>query len=471
MYVLGFLTFLLVVAAQPQPQWAATVQQPTPAGNLAAQQPERALQDVVVMLQTLKTPDGAASAATNAANAAANAAEVAVIAAKTAANAAVSANTAANEVASAHAAAGAVARSKASATARASVKIGANVAASASANVASNGDATVSVSAAPFAMVPASSAWSTSQWYIMQASQLIAGLTFAMIVKAFCVAGNMLVQVSPFPQVRRWESRGCTGEADAAPYVSIAFGGCQWCFYGAFAWIVTSRSGFLILVHANCLGAILGTYYVRTFYRNCRNEVFLASLQKYLSAVSALALLQVCAMSVLPAERALFLTGLISSFCSFVGATSVLVTVPTVLRTKDSRSIPGPFAVANLCSALVWSLCGYLLDDPLVMVPNLFACACSATSLGLKVIYPSELFPSGEDKLALVEEGIETPGKKGSLTGKRVLDVPTEFTPIKSRMSEKSVFAFLEGQCQKVLMPVAVVDDAGDGTDGTGGTC
>merc|ERR1719484_505587 len=105
-----------------------------------------------------------------------------------------------------------------------------------------------------------------------QTTVLLQGITFALVIKVLCMAGNVLVQVSPYPQVNRWESRGCTGEADAAPYVSIAFGGCQWCFYGMFAWIVTSRSGFLILVHSNCLGAVLGTYYVVAFLRNCRNE-------------------------------------------------------------------------------------------------------------------------------------------------------------------------------------------------------
>merc|ERR1719484_469525 len=215
------------------------------------------------------------------------------------------------------------------------------------------------------------------------------GLSFAMIIKAMCVVSNVLVQISPFPTAARWDARGCTGEADAAPYVSIAFGGCQWCFYGILAWLVTSRSGFLILVHSNCLGAILGSYYVSTFYRNCRNEDALRTLQKYVSAVTALAALQVCALSVLPAERALFLIGIISSFCSFINATSVLVTVPQVLRTKDSRSIPGPYAIANCASSLCWSLCGYILADPCVMMPNIFATCCAGASLALKAVYPT----------------------------------------------------------------------------------
>jgi len=88
--------------------------------------------------------------------------------------------------------------------------------------------------------------------------------------------------VSPFPQVKKWEHRKNTGEADSAPYVSIAFGGWQWCYYGMFAFLVTKRSGFLILVHSNFLGALLGTYYTNAFYRNCCHEESANRLYRYL---------------------------------------------------------------------------------------------------------------------------------------------------------------------------------------------
>jgi len=381
-------------------------------------------------------------AATNAANVAANlgkstieanSAKTAAIAAKQAADAAseaaVAANTAANQAAMANAVASQAPVVQQSAPAQVAVPIAA---------------VTVVPSAAvpvTIAQVPESTS-STTQWYFSQAMQLIYGLTFAMIVKGLCVAGNVLVQVSPISQIKRWESRKCTGEADAAPYMSIAFGGWQWCFYGLFAWIVTARSGFLILVQSNCLGALLGTYYVVTFYRNCRNDTSLSTLQRYLSAVTSLALLQVCALSVLPAERALFLTGLISSFCSFIGATSVLVTVPQVIRQKDSRSIPGPYAFANFLSSGVWSLCGYILDDPMVMIPNIFSTCCATVSLGLKVLYPSE--GSDDDVDGKVEEGVpcEMQERKVQIHAKKAQKLPTEFTPMlpAKPIKEKSPF-------------------------------
>jgi len=214
-----------------------------------------------------------------------------------------------------------------------------------------------------------------------------------------CIAGNVLVQVSPYPMVKQWALQKCTGEADAAPYVSIAFGGWQWCYYGVFAWMVTQRSGFLILVQSNVLGALLGTYYTVAFYKYCRNEENTNSLQRYLSAVASLVLIQVCAFAVLPAERALFLTGLVSSFCSFVGAISMMVTIPTVVRTQDARSIPGPLVTACFFSAGVWCLCGWILQDPLIMCPNIVSTLACATCLYLKARFPAVEKSAGVDNV------------------------------------------------------------------------
>jgi len=380
----------------------------------------------------------AAASATSSAqaqNAVANAEIAAVAAANTAVNAAAAANRAANAAASANIAANAVVSANAAATAAAS----ANAANSAKQAATMAAIAPAAVVIRPPITVPAGDSWSTPQYYTSQIQGLLAGLSFVMVVKAMCIAGNVLVQVSPFSAVRRWDVRGCTGEADPAPYVSIAFSGCQWTFYGIFAWLVTSRSGFLILVHSNILGALLGMYYVTTYLRNCRCDDSIRSLQKYLSAVAALGLLQVCAMSVLPAERALFLIGIISSFCSFINATSVLVTVPMVLRRQDSRSIPGPYAVANLLSSMVWSLCGYILEDPCVMTPNIFSTFCSAAALGLKVYYPSK----EDEKLLSVEDGTKESSMpmavkkvEQAIAAATARSLAKEFTPMKPSASK-----------------------------------
>lgn len=323
---------------------------------------------------------------------------------------------------------------------------------------------------------PAAS-WSSSQWTILRVSSMIAGVTFAMLIKALCFAGNVMVCLSPFPQAMRWKCRKCTGEADAAPYVSIAFGGSQWCFYGLFAWYVTSKTGFLILVYSNCLGAVLGTYYTMTFYKNCRNEASLDSLQKYLSAVTALVCLQVCGISILPAERALFLTGLVSSFCSFVGACSVLVTIPQVLRLQDSRSIPGPLACASVCSAILWSVCGWLLEDPMVLVPSMFSLGCSTSALACKAMYPSMELTEKQSLNVLysVEEGVAL--MRRSIVGKASkADLPplaSECIPLKSALFGNKAEKFtVTGNYSGKDVQMTLHSISGDDSyDGTGGTC
>jgi len=246
--------------------------------------------------------------------------------------------------------------------------------------------------------------------------RLLTGISFAGMIKALCMAGNILVQVSPYPQVQRWELRGCTGESDPAPYVSIAFGGWQWCYYGFFAYFVTARSGFLILVHSNILGAILGSYYTVTYFRNCKHPEMLQNLQKYLAAVISLVLLQLCALCMLPVERALFMTGLVSSFCSFVGAISMLFVLPAVLKSQDSRAIPGPLVVANLVSAIVWCICGAMLADPMIAAPNLVCCISSMLCLYLKFLYPS-----AEDITRAVTAVTESTENKGTDSAPRTV--------------------------------------------------
>jgi len=268
---------------------------------------------------------------------------------------------------------------------------------------------------------------------------IIGSITFMTLIKALCMAGNILVQVSPYPQVQRWEACQCTGEADAAPYVSIAFGGWQWCYYGLFAFILTKRNGFLILVHSNFLGAVLGTYYSVAFYRHCHNAEGRNSFQKYMSAVGTLILLQSSALLVLPIERALFLTGLISSFCSFVGALSMLVSVPTVIRTKDSRTIPGSLVIANIFSSLIWCLCGWILEDPLIAAPNIVGFSSSFVCLVLKHRY------------AVDETMPPLPHKS------RATSQPTESAPERPRSGSSNTLA----ERTPVKKPVASCDTGG----------
>lgn len=281
------------------------------------------------------------------------------------------------------------------------------------------------------------------------------------------MASNALVHVSPYPQAKCWQSRGCTGEVDAAPYVSIAFSGWQWCFYGSFAYILTQRSGFLVFVYCNSLGAILGTYYTLTFYRNCRNTVMLNSFFMYLSAVVSLVVLQICLLFVLPPERALFLTGLVSSFCSFAGAMSMLL---AVLRAQDSKAISGPLLCANFASAIAWCICGYILQDLLVAGPNCFAALSTLVCIFLKFRNPAKEESFTKDAKALAA--------MLPLDGKMKKNAEAnEFTPlVMAALGETDAFPILL-ESKKGIVPnvdrdlLSTAMSRDENADSTGGTC
>jgi uncharacterized protein with PQ loop repeat len=214
--------------------------------------------------------------------------------------------------------------------------------------------------------------------------------SFAFVVKCMCMLSNVVFQVSPLPQVLKFTKQGDTFETDAAPFMSILYGGCQWCFYGFFAFVVTKKSGFLVLVYSNVMGAVLGCYYIWVFQSNCISKTSLKKLHMYYKIAATVAVMQFCAMMVLARQRALFFCGLVSSVCSVVGACSLLATLPTVLETKSSKTINKPVLSAGFLGAVLWALCGFILWDPLIMVPNLI-CMCFQTfAFGLVLYFPSD---------------------------------------------------------------------------------
>jgi len=233
-------------------------------------------------------------------------------------------------------------------------------------------------------------------------------LSFAVVIKSMCMMSNVLFQVSPLPQVRHFQEKQTTGETDAAPFVAIAFGGSQWCFYGIFAYLVTGKSGFLVLVYSNFLGALLGVYYVLTFHTNCTRLTQISGLSMYYRVVSAVVLIQIGAIAAMPRERALFISGLISSTCSIAQSLSGLVTLPHVIKTKCAASIPLPLCVACGISNGLWITCGLMLWDPWIICPNVVGLTLSLVSVGLYFYYGCE-----EKKLDLKDD--QDPVPTGSL--------------------------------------------------------
>lgn len=214
-------------------------------------------------------------------------------------------------------------------------------------------------------------------------------MSFAFVVKTMCMMSNILFQASPLPVMKGFALNGNTGDADSAPFISIAYGSCQWCFYGLFAFVVTQKSGFLVLVYSNVAGAALGMYYVYIFQTNCTNTEVRRRSSFYYKVLGAVAAVQVAGMAVMPPVRALFFSGLISSAWAVVGSMAMLTTVPVVLRTRCSKTLPLPILIAAQFSTVLWITCGVMLRDPWITVPNVASFCTCGFALALCWVYPS----------------------------------------------------------------------------------
>jgi len=123
-------------------------------------------------------------------------------------------------------------------------------------------------------------------------------------------------------------------------------------------------------------------------------------------------------------------------------------------------------------------LCGYILDDPLVMVPNMFSTCCAGSSVALKIIYPSDFCEKS------VEDGtpanLDVPIKVRKEQNEILKAAPTEFSPLTKpsdvNIIKKLTAATATSAGKAKMSPViphvaAEVSAVGGGAGGTGETC
>jgi uncharacterized protein with PQ loop repeat len=242
-------------------------------------------------------------------------------------------------------------------------------------------------------------------------------MSMGFVVKSMCMLSNVFYQASPLPVVNAYSGKGDTGDADLAPFIALAFSGWQWCFYGTFAFVVTGKSGFLVLVYSNVVGATLGLYYVYSFICHCKNRGMIEKSTKYYYILFCLVVIQMTAIATMPGVKALFLSGIISSAWSTVTSCSLLVTVPTVYETKNSQSLPQPLLIMGLFSAMLWIVCGLMLWDPWITFPNTISICVCTYALHLCFKFPPkescstpeiyEAYPADAEDGHMIQNGVE----------------------------------------------------------------
>merc|ERR1719160_1102634 len=215
-------------------------------------------------------------------------------------------------------------------------------------------------------------------------------LTLGTIVKVSCIIGNVMSQLSPYPCVKKFQTKGETGDFDALPLVSIGFNGLQWCFYGLFAWWITGNHAFMILLYANICGAISGSFYTYSFHRLCKSEKGFRWLCRYYHVITGILLVQILAALMLPMRSAMFFEGFMASFCSVAVTISPIACLPVVLRTKSTEVMPVELAIVSLISSVLWLTCGVMLLDWWIIIPNVVGILAGLLAMALLCIYPNK---------------------------------------------------------------------------------
>lgn len=187
----------------------------------------------------------------------------------------------------------------------------------------------------------------------------------ALLTLLFIVA-NLLWQSGPYMQAKTWKTHLSTGEANAAPYVAIAFGGWQWCVYGALTFWLTGRPELLVLVGGCLPVTFLGVYYLVVFMQHCRRPPAVCSLARYTAAASFLILMQTTAIAVSPA-RALLLVRMVCGLFTLAGAMILAVAAVQLAHPRGDGPLLAPAALKGFLCSVVWCVCGILLADSLVL--------------------------------------------------------------------------------------------------------
>ena len=108
-----------------------------------------------------------------------------------------------------------------------------------------------------------------------------ATLVVERIFQALAIASNIALQLSPMRvilEIRRYKD---TKGSDGLPYLMIMCVASQWCVYAIYSIWCTGNSSMQVLIFANILGAILGSFYVYSFQKNCNDQVLIHGITKH----------------------------------------------------------------------------------------------------------------------------------------------------------------------------------------------
>jgi uncharacterized protein with PQ loop repeat len=232
----------------------------------------------------------------------------------------------------------------------------------------------VSLAAAPIVTTvttPAQTAVATSA--IVQAGAVATPLW----VSALQVLPPVACQVvffAPLETMKTIKENGTTGNLPLVPYVSMAINGVLWMVYGGLV-------GQPTIWAPNISGAIFGSYYWYTYAKYCPPSFPMKTY--YAVGTGAIASIFGIATLCEPA-LAINLLGMGGNVVVVAMFGGPLVAIQTVLREKNTKSLPFGMCIATFINCTLWTSYGlFVTHDPYVWFCNGLGLISSIVQLGL----------------------------------------------------------------------------------------
>ncbi|CAA21014.3 Sugar transporter SWEET [Caenorhabditis elegans] len=142
-----------------------------------------------------------------------------------------------------------------------------------------------------------------------------------------------------------------------------------------------------VITYCNGIGCFLQACYLMYFYYMTRNRRFLNKVISIELGIIGIVVYWVAHST----NSHLTKTTYVGNYCIFLNICSVaapLFDIGKVVRNKSSESLPLPLCVACFVVCLQWMFYGYIVDDIVILVPNVIATVISILQLSLFIIYP-----------------------------------------------------------------------------------
>jgi len=200
-------------------------------------------------------------------------------------------------------------------------------------------------------------------------------ITFALVIKTLCILSNIGMALAPMTNIQEIRKAKETGSYDSLPFLSIMSTGSQWCFYGVFAWMYTGNKGFLVILYANAPSAVLGVFYCYSFIKFCKNMEVWRVMLIYVRMLTFVFVGQFSVLYFIPMEKGLLFCGSIACLLSILVTISPLSTLKEVHANRSIESVPIGLSMASYFSSFVWVICGVMLVDLWILIPNILGIA------------------------------------------------------------------------------------------------